>query len=112
MTNEQLDDFLEQHKFIEWQKEENTDAWLFRNVNLPWYQEEEHRATRVTREKMVELDENGLLFQINKGLDVEHITRVTGYMGKVKGWNPGKQQELKDRVRMNMESPFIKKEAT
>jgi hypothetical protein len=97
MTNEELDDFLERHKNIEWQKEEG--AMLFRNINLPWYQEAEHHATRVTNEKLAELDDNGLLHQINRGLDVDQITRITGYMGKVSKFNPGKQGELKDRVR-------------
>ncbi|MDI6718995.1 MAG: anaerobic ribonucleoside-triphosphate reductase [Methanomicrobiales archaeon] len=31
--------------------------------------------------------------------DVVQISRVTGYMQDVSGWNAGKQQELKDRVR-------------
>lgn len=31
--------------------------------------------------------------------DVYQISRVTGYMQEVSGWNNGKQQELKDRTR-------------
>jgi len=31
------------------------------------------------------------------GKNIEHVTRVTGYFSKVRGWNPGKQGELKDR---------------
>ena len=31
--------------------------------------------------------------------DVLQISRVTGYMAAVSGWNAGKQQELKDRAR-------------
>lgn len=31
--------------------------------------------------------------------DVVQISRVTGYMQEVGGWNSGKQQELKDRKR-------------
>lgn len=31
--------------------------------------------------------------------DVVQISRVTGYMQEVSGWNAGKQAELKDRVR-------------
>ncbi|TAJ45366.1 oxidoreductase [Methanofollis fontis] len=31
--------------------------------------------------------------------DVSQISRVTGYLQDVSGWNAGKQQELKDRVR-------------
>lgn len=31
--------------------------------------------------------------------DVSQISRVTGYMADVAGWNRGKAQELKDRAR-------------
>ena len=31
--------------------------------------------------------------------DVVQISRVTGYLQEVSGWNAGKQQELKDRKR-------------
>jgi len=31
--------------------------------------------------------------------DVSQISRVTGYMQDVSGWNAGKRQELRDRVR-------------
>ena len=31
--------------------------------------------------------------------DVVQISRVTGYLQEVSGWNAGKQQELKDRAR-------------
>jgi ribonucleoside-triphosphate reductase len=30
---------------------------------------------------------------------VEHLSRVTGYIQAVDGWNSGKKQELKDRRR-------------
>ena len=33
--------------------------------------------------------------------DVVQISRVTGYLQDVSGWNAGKQQELKDRTRYN-----------
>jgi anaerobic ribonucleoside-triphosphate reductase len=32
--------------------------------------------------------------------DVFQLSRVTGYMQDVKGWNRAKQQELKDRTRV------------
>ena len=35
--------------------------------------------------------------------DVYQISRVTGYLQDVSGWNAGKQQELKDRHRVNIE---------
>jgi len=31
--------------------------------------------------------------------NVEHLSRVTGYIQAVSGWNEGKKQELKDRKR-------------
>jgi len=31
--------------------------------------------------------------------DVSQVSRVTGYLADVAGWNQGKQQELKDRTR-------------
>jgi anaerobic ribonucleoside-triphosphate reductase len=35
-------------------------------------------------------------------MDVDGITRVTGYFSKVSGWNDGKQAELADRFRSNI----------
>jgi ribonucleoside-triphosphate reductase len=35
--------------------------------------------------------------------DVEHYSRITGYYQAVSGWNAGKQQELKDRYRYQLE---------
>ncbi len=34
--------------------------------------------------------------------DVTQISRVTGYLQEVSGWNAGKAQELKDRTRYNL----------
>lgn len=34
--------------------------------------------------------------------EVEQLSRVTGYMGGVSGWNAAKQQEFKDRSRYNL----------
>jgi anaerobic ribonucleoside-triphosphate reductase len=35
-------------------------------------------------------------------MDVDGITRVTGYFSKISGWNDGKQAELKDRYRSKL----------
>lgn len=32
--------------------------------------------------------------------DVSQVSRITGYLSDVSGWNTAKQQELKDRVRV------------
>ena len=42
-----------------------------------------------------------LLKEINRGLEVEQITRITGYFTKISQWNKGKRGELKDRVRVD-----------
>ena len=34
--------------------------------------------------------------------DVEVVSRVTGYLSDIKGWNAGKRQELKDRQRVTI----------
>ena len=34
--------------------------------------------------------------------DVVQVSRVTGYLQDVSGWNAGKQQELKDRMRYSV----------
>jgi len=34
--------------------------------------------------------------------DVVQVSRVTGYLQDVSGWNSGKQQELKDRMRYSV----------
>lgn len=34
--------------------------------------------------------------------DVSQVSRVTGYLADVAGWNPGKLQELKDRHRIEI----------
>jgi len=100
MTQHDLDLFLDTHRHIEWK--EDDDAILFRNALLPWYQNDLNRATRVTREKLQTLNGEDLLSHINWGLDVEHITRVTGYFAKTRSFNPGKLAEFKDRNRMGV----------
>lgn len=39
--------------------------------------------------------------------DVVQVSRVTGYLQDVSGWNAGKQQELKDRTRYNAETGAV-----
>lgn len=34
--------------------------------------------------------------------NVQHMSRITGYLQSVDGWNEGKKQELKDRMRYNI----------
>jgi ribonucleoside-triphosphate reductase len=61
-----------------------------------------------TRDMTVCLDEgyvsNGLQEKCPKcGSDnVQHLSRITGYLQNVEGWNAGKRQELKDRQRYDV----------
>ena len=70
-------------------------------------------------ELMCELDHTGCTHEITHGLkycpkcgkqccpeclchDVAQVSRVTGYLADVAGWNAAKAQELKDRTRYNV----------
>jgi ribonucleoside-triphosphate reductase len=35
-------------------------------------------------------------------MDVDGITRVTGYFSRISGWNNGKRAELRDRARSSV----------
>ena len=100
MTSIELNEFLEDNNHIE--HREGDDEILFRNTRLPWYQADHNRATAIKIEKLGELTTKELLHEVNKGLMVEGITRVTGYMTKTSSWNPGKLGELKDRSKHNV----------
>jgi hypothetical protein len=120
MTFPELQEFLRTRSNIEWKVDEDKikafdeaaakgedafaiiDCMYFRNDNLLWYQENPLRGTKVSTPQLRAMTPDELYFQINKGLDVDQITRITGYMGKVRGFNPGKAQELKDRVRVTV----------
>lgn len=101
MNREELDNFLEANQNISWNIVD-VDSILFRNEDLPWYQADKTNATRVPRVAIEKLDEHGLLHQINKGFDVECITRITGYFAKTRAFNPGKIAELNDRHRVTV----------
>jgi len=97
MTNEELTEFLENTTYIEWFDDVDKETMLFRNTELDWYINDEKRATVIDYAKVRELTPDELLVEINRGLNVEGITRVTGYWGKVKSFNKGKIGELKNR---------------
>ena len=106
MKIDELNEVLVRHQNIEWQVNEAQDAIQFKNTRLPWYNEKnangEENATVITTAKLATMSEQELLQAIDKGLDVDQITRVTGYFGKVKGFNPGKIGELNDRVKQTV----------
>jgi hypothetical protein len=70
-----------------------------RNENLPWYKGDPDRCTRISKMTFNKLTPSQLLEEINRGLEVEQITRVTGYFSLVSHWNSGKLGELKDRYK-------------
>ncbi len=102
MTGQELNQFLECNKNIEWVENIDEEQFLFRNTDLAWYQNDPERATAVTYWKMKEMSAEDLMLEINRGLMVEGITRITGYFTKVRGWNPGKRGELKERRKFNV----------
>ena len=98
MTPEQFDQFTAEHPHIEHAIDPDETGVLFKNTQLPWYQHEGN-YTRVAGRVLPSMTSKELLRAINRGLDLEHITRITGYFTKVSGWNKGKLGELKDRYR-------------
>ena len=73
-----------------------------RNPKLPWYQKDEGNCTRIEINKYGSMSDKEIVDEVNRGLNVEQITRVTGYFTKVGQMNKGKRGELKDRVRFDI----------
>ena len=71
----------------------------FRNTQVDWYRNDDNRYTALKYWKLDEMNSDQLLHEVNRGLLVEGITRITGYFTKTSSWNPGKRGELKDRKR-------------
>ena len=97
MTPDSLEKYLEENPHVEFYYNEDNDTFLFRDMNINWYRNDPKNMTQITGDKLKELDDKGLTTALRKGLEIENITRVTGYMSKVASWNKGKQGELKDR---------------
>ena len=101
MTHSELSSFSDKHSNIVWQ--DNLEGQiLFRNESLLWYQNNPQGVTAIDYDTLAVLDEDGLLQAVNGGLEIEQMTRVTGYFSKVGMWNKGKIAELKDRRRMDI----------
>lgn len=98
MTRKDIDRFLEENKHIT--IKEDDDAIYCRNEYLPWYQSNPSGSTRIVKDALSDMDAEKLMDEINRGLEIEQITRITGYMTKVASWNKGKRGELTDRVRV------------
>lgn len=96
MRLDELNKVLEENP-IEWKFEGN--SIIFRHLQF----DGENEGTRIEIPTIDYLTPEVFLKTLINGRNVDHITRVTGYMSKVSGWNKGKTGELKDRVRGNIE---------
>lgn len=97
MTQSEFNAFLGKNKNLECRID--GDYAFLRNKDLPWYANNPENCTRITNKVFKKLTPKELLKEINRGLEVENITRITGYFTKVSQWNKGKRGELRDRVR-------------
>jgi hypothetical protein len=102
MTIQDLNKFLEGNQYIEYSVDEKNEQVFFRNTNLDWYNNKPERSTAVKYWKIDQMSSNELMHEINRGLMVEGITRITGYFTKTSSWNPGKRGELKDRSKIGI----------
>jgi len=102
MNAQELEIFLEQNDHILCFDALEEELLCFRNEHLDWYLNNPERKTAITYNKVEELNADQLIMAINKGLEVENITRITGYFTKVSSWNPGKRAELKDRKKFEV----------
>ncbi len=101
MNQAELSQFIEMNQHIECRSDELYT--YFRNTRLPFYANNPDACTRIDTALVATLTSEELLREINRGLDVEQITRITGYFTKVSQWNKGKRGELKDRIRTGIE---------
>lgn len=96
----EISSFLEKNQQIRCKLMAYDGFGLFRNESLIWYQKDPDRATEIAPEALFWIEDGQELMEyINRGLQVEQMTRVTGYMSKISQWNKGKRAELKDRFR-------------
>ncbi len=102
MTRNELSSYLESNQNIEWFDSPEEQQMHFRNMLLDWYRKDESRSTAVKYWKLDNITPEELEREINRGLMVEGITRITGYFTKVPGWNPGKRAELRDRRKFSL----------
>ena len=99
MTKQELNNFLEDNTSVDWFDDIESEQLCFRNIHVEWYRNDENRKTAIKYWKIDEMSSDDLMQEINRGLLVEGITRITGYFTKTSSWNPGKRGELNDRKR-------------
>jgi len=97
MDMEKFIDAIADHVDLMWTEyeHEGKDGILVKNERL-------NTKTHFTKDSIESNDWDYLVRKTHHGKNVEHMTRVTGYMSKVSGWNGGKVGELKDRHRSEM----------
>ena len=95
----EFEDFCDTHKHIEWTYNAEADEFAFRDLHVPYYVNHPEACTIVRGDTLQTLDFDQLVAEINRGLKIEQISRVTGYFSKVNQWNAGKRGELHDRSR-------------
>lgn len=96
MTKDELKKFVKDNQG----ELEDTDTQYVVH-SMPWPYFEGGNAVGIDKNKLKEMSEEDVKRYFGQ-FKVEQITRVTGYMTKVSGWNKGKKGELKDRVRFNL----------
>jgi anaerobic ribonucleoside-triphosphate reductase len=101
MKESELVHFLEENQHIECRSDGSHT--YFRNNHLPFYVNHPDSCTRIDNDVVETLTSAEILREVNRGLEVEHITRITGYYTRVSQWNKGKLGELKDRIRTPIE---------
>jgi hypothetical protein len=81
----------------------NNIAWHVDGDNIMLKNEQYNEVVKISPSALKKLKDTAELQKILvNGRDVEHITRVTGYLSRVSGWNKGKTGELKDRDRIEI----------
>ena len=102
MTSQELTTYLDDNQYIECADDIDSEQLCFRNNELAWYQNNPEGSTAVKYWKVKKMSDSELTAEINRGLQVEGITRITGYFTKISSWNPGKLAELKDRKKFTI----------
>jgi hypothetical protein len=110
MTPEQFDEFIEKNAHIAWTPArlsqgkvegvglDQATGLAFKVDGVAWYDQDGNVAF-ISKEKTGRISPQQLGQELVQGLELEHITRITGYFTKVASWNKGKLGELRDRYR-------------
>ena len=97
MTELEFQDLFTNHPHLEMIADDK-GAW-FRWNGLPFYDNNPDVGFYMSGERIGELSPDELVAEVKKGFELDHITRITGYMTRVESWNKGKVGELRDRYK-------------